>query len=72
MIKNINDVTLSPAFIHILKDACSYVSLRDVERAMIVFDFFKERMHLFEDFITVKARAEVSKYYYDAWSLTKQ
>ena len=42
------------------QDECSFVSLRDVERAMIVFKFFTEKMSLFTEHIACKAAAEVS------------
>ena len=44
------------------QDECSFVSLRDVERAMIVFKFFTEKfkMKLFTEHIARKAAAEVS------------
>ncbi len=29
-----------------LQDECSFVSLRDVERAMIVFEYFLDKMHI--------------------------
>ena len=35
------------------------MSLRDVERAMVVFKFFIEKMSLFKDLITAKAKDEV-------------
>ena len=37
------------------QDECSFVSLRDVERAMIVFKFFTEKMSLFTEHIACKA-----------------
>ena len=37
------------------QDECSFVSLRDVERAMIVFRFFTEKMSLFTEHIARKA-----------------
>ena len=30
-----------------LQDECSFVSLRDVERAMIVFEYFYDKMEVF-------------------------
>ena len=42
------------------QDECSFVSLRDVERAMIVFKFFTEKMSLFTEHIARKAAAEVT------------
>ena len=30
-----------------LQDECSFVSLRDVERAMLVFEYFYDKMYLF-------------------------
>ena len=42
-----------------LKDECSFVSLRDVERAMLVFIYFFEKMHLFRDPIDRKKMEEV-------------
>ena len=44
-----------------LQNESSFVSLRDVERTMIVFRFFEEKASYFKDFIAVKARAEVSQ-----------
>ena len=35
------------------------MSLRDVERAMVVFKFFIDKMSLFKDFIANKAKYEV-------------
>ena len=43
------------------QDECSFVSLRDVERAMIVFKFFTEKMSLFAEHIASKAAAEVRR-----------
>ena len=42
------------------QDECSFVSLRDVERAMIVFKFFTKKMNLFTDHVACKAAAEVT------------
>lgn len=41
------------------QDECSFVSLRDVERTMIVFHFFREKFNLFRQFTAVKAEKEV-------------
>ena len=30
-----------------MQDECSFVSLRDVDRAMMVFEYFYEKMNLF-------------------------
>ena len=38
-------------FIYFLQDECSYVSLRDVERAMIVFEYFYEKSEIFKSSI---------------------
>lgn len=38
----------------VLKDECSFVSLRDVERAMIVFKYFYEKMDTFAPLISKK------------------
>ena len=46
------------------QDECSFVSLRDVERAMIVFKFFTEKMSLFAEHIASKAAAEVRMHHY--------
>ena len=44
------------------QDECSFVSLRDVERAMIVFRFFTEKfkMKFFAEHIACKAAIEVT------------
>ena len=39
------------------QDECSFVSLRDVERAMLVFTYFFDKMHLLRDAINEKQRA---------------
>ena len=41
------------------QDECSFVSLRDVERAMIVFKFFMKKKYLFTEHIANKAAEEV-------------
>ena len=41
------------------QDECSFVSLRDIERALIVFKYFYEKNSKFKDFISAKAKAEV-------------
>ena len=38
------------------------MSLRDVERAMVVFKFFIENMNLFKDLIAAKAKDEVRNF----------
>ena len=43
----------------ISQDECSFVSLRDVERAMIVFKFFISKFELFKDLIAAKAKNDV-------------
>ena len=43
----------------VVQDECSFVSLRDVERAMVVFKFFIDKMSLFKDLIAEKAKDEV-------------
>ena len=40
------------------QDECSFVSLRDVERAMLVFVYFFEKMDLFRDAVNKKERKE--------------
>ena len=40
------------------QDECSFVSLRDVERAMLVFIYFIEKMDLLRDAIDKKERNE--------------
>ena len=40
------------------QDECSFVSLRDVERAMLVFVYFFEKMDLFRDAMNKKERKE--------------
>ena len=58
------------------QDECSFVSLRDVERAMIVFKFFTEKfkMKLFAEHIARKAAAEVTDVsaHHTSWLVTKQ
>ena len=54
------------------QDECSFVSLRDVERAMIVFKFFTEKMSLFTEHIACKAAAEVSDVRTPHWLVAKQ
>ena len=44
------------------QDECSFVSLRDVERAMIVFKFFTEKMSLFAEHIASKAAVRMPHY----------
>lgn len=43
----------------LLKDECSFVSLRDVERAMIVFRYFCEKEEIFQELVTAIAMKEV-------------
>ena len=40
------------------QDECSFVSLRDVERAILVFVYFFEKMDLFRDAMNKKERKE--------------
>ena len=40
------------------QDECSFVSLRDVERAMIVFEYFYERMEIFAPLMEERAEKE--------------
>ena len=40
-----------------LQDECSFVSLRDVERAMLVFTYFFDKMPLLRDAINEKQGA---------------
>ena len=47
-------------FFLIIKDECSFVSLRDVERAMIVFKYFCEKADKFENLVSKIAESEVS------------
>ena len=54
------------------QDECSFVSLRDVERTMIVFKFFTEKMSLFMEHIARKAAAEVTDVSTPHWLVTKQ
>ena len=50
-------------YVHMVsQDECSFVSLRDVERAMIVFEFFVEHMGLFAPLINTKAQGALVKY----------
>ena len=42
------------------QDECSFVSLRDVERAMIVFEYFCEKMDIFGPLINEKLKDEVN------------
>ena len=47
-------------YCYVLKqNECSFVSLRDVERAMIVFEYFYERMDLFAPLMNNKAIEEL-------------
>ena len=39
------------------------MSLRDVERAMVVFKFFIEKMSLFKDLIAAKAKDEAEEFH---------
>ena len=41
-----------------LQDECSFVSLRDVERAMLVFTYFFEKMDLFRNKMDKRERKE--------------
>ena len=41
-----------------VQDECSYVSLRDVERAMIVFRYFYEKMDMFAPLMDKYASGE--------------
>ena len=54
------------------QDECSFVSLRDVERAMIVFKFFTEKMSLFTEHIAHRAAAEASVVSTPHWLVAKQ
>ena len=45
-------------FCIVWQDECSFVSLRDVERAMLVFVYFFEKMDLFRDAMNKKERKE--------------
>ena len=45
------------------------MSLRDVERAMVVFKFFIDKMSLFRDLIADKAKDEVRSIYYNPYDL---
>ena len=47
-------------YLHI-QDECSFVSLRDVERAMIVFEWFYENNEFFEQLLQVEQGYEVYK-----------
>ena len=54
-----------------LQDECSFVSLRDVERTMIVFKFFTENMSLFTEHIAHKAAVEKTDVSIPHWVVTK-
>ena len=41
-----------------MQNECSFVSLRDVERAMIVFEYFYDKMAMFAPLINEKAIKE--------------
>lgn len=41
------------------QDECSFVSLRDVERAMIVFRYFCEKADVFQELVAELAMQEV-------------
>ena len=49
-------------YIHV-QDECSFVSLRDVERAMIVFEWFYENNNFFEELLKEKLLKEDLGYY---------
>ena len=42
-----------------IQDECSFVSLRDVERAMIVFEWFYENNEFFEKLLQTEQGYEV-------------
>ena len=46
-------------FVIYIQDECSFVSLRDVERAMIVFEWFYENNDFFENLLKVEQGYEV-------------
>ena len=48
--------------LYIVQDECSFVSLRDVERAMIVFEWFYEQNESFEQLLKVEEGYEVRMY----------
>ena len=58
----INTYSSSHLLRAVSQDECSFVSLRDVERAMIVFRFFTEKfkMKFFTEHIACKAATEVT------------
>ena len=47
-----------------IQDECSFVSLRDVERAMIVFEWFYENNEFFEKLLKDEPEYEVLTYIY--------
>ena len=51
----LNDVCIKCV---VWQDECSFVSLRDVERAMLVFVYFFEKMDLFRDAMNRKESKE--------------
>ena len=57
--KEVSYIILYVCSLIVVQDECSFVSLRDVERAMIVFKFFIDKMSLFKDLIADKAKDEV-------------
>lgn len=57
-----NVLTWSQSYMRQREDECSFVSLRDVERAMTVFDYFYDQMaRLFGPLINKKAAQEGNK-----------
>ena len=45
------------------QNECSFVSLRDVERAMIVFEYFYEKMALFAPLMNERAIKDYNEQY---------
>ena len=69
---SVASVLVTCCLLYMSQDECSFVSLRDVERAMIVFKFFTEKfkMKLFTEHIVRKAAAEVSDVSTPLWVVT--
>ena len=51
----------------LIQDECSFVSLRDVERAMIVFKFFIDKRDLFKDLVVAKSKDDVRNHTHNSY-----
>ena len=52
----------------LLQDECSYVSLRDVERFMIVYDWFHKMYRVIAAEMTDVSRRNATKVWDDMWA----